>query len=288
MAASTRRAYRTGTSAFAKFCHKRGIPLLPASELTLRYFCAHLSKTVSYQTIKVYLAGIRLLHLEQGFKDPTRDTSLLSYLCIGIRRSGRSTNKARLPITIPLLRVIKQQLSISALPSQAKLLYWAAFTLAFYGFLRASEYSCPTQSKFTKNRHLLLSDISLTKDSLSAHLKRSKSDRFGKSATILVGSTGSSTCPVRAMRKSLATRQLQPPGPLFKFTSGNFLMRSDISRTTKHLLRAAGTDLELYSSHSYRIRAATAAADARAARSPDQDPWALAQHCIPDLHPHFA
>ena len=262
MAASTRRTYQAGTAAFTRFCHKHGIPPLPASELTLRYFCTHLSKSVSYQTIKVYLAAIRLLHLEHGFEDPTRDTPLLTYLCIGIRRSGRSTNTTRLPITIPLLRVIKHQLSTSTLPAQAKLLYWAAFTLAFYGFLRASEYSCPTHSKFTNTRHLLLRDISITTNSLSVHLKRSKSDRFGKSATVLVGATGSSTCPVRAMHKFLTARQAQPSGPLFTFTSGKFLTRSDISRTTKRLLRAAGIDPVRYSSHSYRIGAATAAADA--------------------------
>ena len=107
MAASTRCTYQTGTAAFTRFCHKRGIPLLPTSALTLKYFCTHLSKTVSYQTIKVYLATIGLLHLEQGIEDPTKDTTLLTYLCIGIRCSGRSTNKTRLPITIPLLRVIK-------------------------------------------------------------------------------------------------------------------------------------------------------------------------------------
>jgi len=155
----------------------------------------HSSKPFTNQTIKVYLAAIQLLHLEQGFEDPTRDTPLLTYLCIGIRHTGRSTNMARLPITIPLLRVIKQQLSTSTFPAQVKLLYWAAFTLAFYGFLRASEYSCPTQSKFTNTRHLLR-DISITTNSLSIHLKHSKSDCFGRSGTVLVGATGSSTCPV--------------------------------------------------------------------------------------------
>ena len=262
VAPSTRRTYNAGTSAFSEFCGKRGIPLLPASELTLRYFCTYLSKRVSYRTIKVYLAGIRLLHLEHGFEDPTRDAPLLTYLCIGIRRSNRKPTKTRLPITISLLHTIKQQLSTADIPTHDKLLYWVALTLAFYGFLWASEYSCPTRRKYKSSTHLLLEDITTNRRSLSARLKRSKTDRFGKSATVLIGATGSCTCPVRAMGKFLAARWLQPPGPLFMLKSGDFLTRTDISRTTKHLLHAAGIDPEPYSSHSYRIGAATAAADA--------------------------
>ncbi len=135
----------------------------------------------------MYLAGIRLLHLEHGFEDPTSNAPLLTYLRTGIRRSSRKPTKTRLPITIPLLHSAKRQLSTSALPAHGKLLYWAAFMLAFCGFLRASEYSCPTRKKYSGSRHLLLSDITLSTNSLSACLKRSKNDRFGKSATVLIG-----------------------------------------------------------------------------------------------------
>ena len=244
------------------FCSEQGIPLLPASELTLRYFCTYLSKKVSYQTIKVYLAGIRLLHLEHGLADPTRDAPLLTYLCTGIRRSCSKKARTRQPITIPLLHSIKRQLSNSSLTAQDKLLYWAAFTLAFYGFLRASEYSYPTKRKYRNSSHLLLNDVTINKHSISVHLKRSKTDRFGKSATVLIGATGSSTCPVRAMQKFLVSRRCQSPGPLFRLSNGHLLTRSSISTMTKSLLRAADVDPGSYSSHSYRIGAATAAADA--------------------------
>lgn len=97
---------------------------------------------------------------------------------------------------------------------------------------------------------------------MSIHLKRSKTDRFGKSATVLIGATGTSTCPVGAMRKFLVARCRKPPGPLFRLSNGDLLTRSTISTMTKNLLRAADIDPGPYSSHSYRIGAATAAADA--------------------------
>ena len=99
-------------------------------------------------------------------------------------------------------------------------------------------------------------------NSLSIHLKSSKTDRFGESSTILIGSTGSSTCPVKAMNKFLVSRRLYSHGPLFTFSLGDFLTWSAISTTTKSLLSAAGIDSGAYSSHSYRIGAAIAAAEA--------------------------
>jgi len=41
----------------------------PVSSLTLQYFCACESTTVSYKTIKVYLAAILLNHIECGMTD---------------------------------------------------------------------------------------------------------------------------------------------------------------------------------------------------------------------------
>ena len=49
-----------------------GIPPFPASSLILEYFCVHASQHVSYKTLKVYLSGIRLGHIERGMADPTK------------------------------------------------------------------------------------------------------------------------------------------------------------------------------------------------------------------------
>ena len=42
-------------------------PLLPASEITLIYFVSHLAKTVSYNTIKLYLFAVQDLHRQYNF-----------------------------------------------------------------------------------------------------------------------------------------------------------------------------------------------------------------------------
>ena len=151
---------------------------LPASQLTRRYFCTKLSESVSYATIRVYLAGICLLHIENHLADPTAEAPLLHYLCTGIRRYKGDRRLKRQPITISLLRSIKFELSRdSSLHPHDKLLYWAAFTLAFYGFLHASEYTSPTHSHYDKSRHLLCLDVTLNNNSMKVNIKASKSDQ---------------------------------------------------------------------------------------------------------------
>ena len=98
---------------------------------------------VSYKTIKVYLAGIRLEYLERGLEDPTKD-ELLQLLCTGIKRSQGVSKHNRLPVTINVLQTLKSQLrhDPSFSPLEKRLL-WAAFILAFYGFLQASKFANP-------------------------------------------------------------------------------------------------------------------------------------------------
>ena len=79
-------------------------------------------------------------YLERDLKDPTKD-ELLHLLCTGIKRSQGTRTHTHLPITINALKALKSQLyrDPSFSPLEKRLL-WAAFTIAFYGFLRASEF----------------------------------------------------------------------------------------------------------------------------------------------------
>ena len=79
-----------------------GIPLFPVSSLTLEYFCIHASQQVSYKTLKVYLSGICLAHIEREMANPTNNTSL-HLVCRGIHRQQGDNQRTRLPITIKLL-----------------------------------------------------------------------------------------------------------------------------------------------------------------------------------------
>ena len=71
-------------------------------------FCCNMAKWVSYKTIKVYLAGIQLEHLNRGLEDLTKD-ELLHLLCTGIKRSQGTQTHNHFPITINVLQTLKSQ-----------------------------------------------------------------------------------------------------------------------------------------------------------------------------------
>ena len=119
------------------FCSQFDITPFPASSLTLKYFCAHALQHVSYKTLKVYLSSIRLAHIEQGLPDPT-ESATLHLVCRGIRCQQGDNQRTRLPITINLLRILKEQLQLSSYyTTLEQRVLWAVFIVAFYGFFRA-------------------------------------------------------------------------------------------------------------------------------------------------------
>ena len=254
VATSTRRTYQDGVRAFQQFCYQYGIPSIPASPLTLRYFCCSIARRVSHKTIKVYLAGIRLEHLERSCQDPTND-ELLRLLCKGIKRSQGTTRRTRLPITINILRTLKTKLrEESSYSLLEKRLLWSAFTLAFYGFLRASEFVTPDLS---------WSNVQLNPNKVVVFIQQSKTDPFRNGHTITICSTDTSTCPVRAITQYAA--EVTPShqvGPLFNGGRYSPLTRQHLTSALRHLLQNTNFNQQQYASHSFRIGAATTAAAA--------------------------
>ena len=121
--------------------------LLPVRSLTianvipnLQYFSANESQHVTLKALKVYLCGIRLWHIEEGFEDPTLDP-LLQLVFRGIHRMQFDRCRIHLPITINLLRTMKRELQQSHYSLAEQRMLWSAFTLVFYGFLHASDIS---------------------------------------------------------------------------------------------------------------------------------------------------
>ena len=190
VASSTRRTYQTGLRGFQQFCYQFSIPPIPASPLTLCYFCHSIAHKVSHKTIKVYLAGIRLKHIERGFRDPTND-ELLRLLCKGIKHSHGTNRHTRLPITINIFCTLKcklrEETSYSLLEKRQ---LWSAFTLAFHGFLRAGEFTTPELTWSCIQHHKVV-----------VFTQQSKTDPFHQGHAMAIHATKTSTCPVRAINQ---------------------------------------------------------------------------------------
>ena len=136
----------------------------------------------------------------------------------------------RRPITLTLLKNLRRQIrGSSTIKKPDKHTYWAAMTLAFYGFLRANEFCSLTAHKFSKTRTLCRGDITIAKDlaHMSVRVKASKTDQFRHSTTIQVAATRTSTCPVQAMGRYMKRTSHQCASkPLFILKGGHYLTRS--------------------------------------------------------------
>ena len=265
---STRRTYSSGERQFIRFClfHKLispHNPFLPAHESTLIHFVTHLSNSVSYGTIKVYLAAVRNLHVEFGCPLDLTSMPLLYKTLRGIKSTLGLTKRVRYPITISVLYQIYAKLKPFHSSDTDSSMLWAAFTLAFFVFFRSSEFTC--NGPFDLQSHLTKSDISFQPKifhpkSFVVVIKKSKTDPFRETARLTIAKSNSSVCAVTALKDYLLQTHTRGANqPLFQFSDGRNLTRASLNNNLKALLHICGLDSSHYTSHSFRIGAATTA-----------------------------
>ena len=181
----------------------------------------------------------------------------------GAHKTVPAPRRLRLPVTPELLQAILSCWSREPISFNRTML-WAAFCLGFFTFLRAGEFTCPSQERFDSSSMLAVGDISVDSHTnprcLSVKLKHSKCDPFGAGVLVHVGRMFLPLCPVLST-SYLAVRP-SSPGPLFIYEDGTPLSRDHLSASFALALRSAGLSDRGYSGHSFRIGAATAAARA--------------------------
>ena len=267
LADSTQRTYRSGKERYLKFCNQLGSKPLPLNERTLCAFVSHLAlEGLKHKSIKVYLSAIRHLQIAEGLPDPYQGTlPRLEYVLKGIKRTQAEEGKGsreRLPITMEIMRKLKQVWDKRAQQWDTRMI-WAACCLCFFGFLRISEITAPSNSGFNPRDHLCVSDLAVDRkirpSLLKVSIKKSKTDPFRKGVGLFLGRTDSDVCPVTAITSYLEMRG-SSAGILFKFEDGCPLTRASFVEAVRAGLREAGLKQASYCSHSFRIGAATTAA----------------------------
>ena len=137
---------------------------------------------------------------------------------------------------------------------------WAVCCLAFFGFLRAGEFT--VNSVFDPNTHMTVDDLqadSLVHPScLKVHIKCSKTDPFHVGCDIYVGRGVASVYPITALGSYLSLCG-SAPRPLFTFSDGCPLTQQQLSSSLQSILHGAGYSGS-YSGHSFHIGEVTTAA----------------------------
>ena len=143
---------------------------------------------------------------------------------------------------------------------------WAACCLAFFGFLRVSEFTVPSDNLCDKDCHLSMEDILIdSRDDphlLKVTIKQSsKTDPFRVSVDLYLGATGATTCPVKGLLPYLALRG-HCKEPVFILEDGRYLTRQRLCSLLDSVLTKLHIDNQKYNTHSFRIGAATTAREA--------------------------
>ena len=110
LAPSTQRTYSAPQRQFLEFCTQHQLQALPASQYTLQLFAAHLAQRLKPQSILVYLAAVRALHIAHGFDNPLKDTLQLKQTPRGISRVHGEPPTQKLPITFDMLNSMRPPL----------------------------------------------------------------------------------------------------------------------------------------------------------------------------------
>lgn len=119
---------------------------------------------LAYQTIKVHLSAVRNLHTSAGLhiEFDKQLTPKLEQVLRRIRQEAATKNlpPTQLPITIELMaRILKILREEPTNPQH--ILLWTACCTAFFGLLRVSEFTIPSQTEYDSKSHMSLHDIAL-------------------------------------------------------------------------------------------------------------------------------
>ena len=264
LANSTKRTYASGEKRYDHFCTQFGLTPYPASEYVLAYFVAFLYKEgLAPSSVKIYLSAIRHTQIALGMGDPRLgDMPQLEYVTKGLRRLSPGQSRSRLPITPHILRHLRASWE-KTLPHFDGAMLWAAACMCFFGFLRCGEVVVPSDSTFDPTCHLASGDVRLDNTSnpqyIQVHIMASKMDPFRQGVSVYLGSTKGDICPVAAVVAYMVLRGAAS-GPFFRFADGRPLTRERLVAAVRAALREASIDDSNYSGHSFRIGAATTAA----------------------------
>ena len=139
------------------FCKDFNFMPFPLNEEVLCLFATNLAESVSFKTLKLYLSAVKFQNMEPGFRDSMSKMTQLQLTLRGIKRTlgAHGSHKPCLPISTVTMRLLKQYIFMSNLTNHNKLMFWSACTLAFFGFLRSSEYVSTFCIKLFKTQNLV-------------------------------------------------------------------------------------------------------------------------------------
>ena len=265
LTAGTKKSYQRAWGSFQifyeRFCGS-STPQLPLSSHQLALFISYLSaRKLAPSTISSYLSAISYVHKIKGYSDPTK-SFLIHKLSTALSRQRLAD--LRLPITRPVLHELVKSLRHTNSSAFQRCLYSAMFLLAFYGFFRVGELAAKSVDRVDsilqfKDLKFLVHNGQPQMIKIIITAFKHNTDR--KPFEILIEREETLPfCPVQAMVEYCQTRGALP-GPLFCQQNLAPITVYQFNTELSRCLHFCSLDPSRYKGHSFRIGAASLAAD---------------------------
>ncbi|XP_075065178.1 uncharacterized protein LOC142152430 [Mixophyes fleayi] len=258
LAPSTRRAYRAAWLQWRRFLQSHGRCDSGQSTYMLDFIWAKYQEGITKNVMAAMLAGISFMAKLHGWTDFTKGF-LISKALKGWSKLQPGKEDVRRPVDKSILRKIMSALAYIADNAYEVLLFSSAFSLAFFGAFRVSELVA--QSKHDLGNALSARHMFLDVNMLSCQILRSKRDQSARGQCISISAQeDSEICPVSWCNKF---EKIRPRGaePWLVHADKSPLSKFQFTDIFKRALVYAGLDPSRFGTHSFRIGAATAAAE---------------------------
>ena len=208
-------------------------------------------------TVSTYVSAIGYSHKLSGLPDPSKAFYVLQMLK-GYGKIGTRMDN-RLPITLPILhRIITASSQLFDSPFDTSQ-FQAMCLFAFYSFSRIGEITGNTHNTLQIHHISKLLDNSHNVEALKvtfSHYKHS----YNQHPFSLIISRQPTFCPVQYCLNYFNLRGFTP-GPLFIMPDGSPIQRAVFCNKLKTVLKLCDLDPSRYKGHSFRIGAASHAAE---------------------------
>lgn len=229
-----------------------GVDNVAAHNATLAFLSDLRKNGSSLSMAKKKLCGVAFMLKILGKEDVTKAFVIRQLLKgwnkVGVRRDLRR------PVSFLLLSRLLTVLGDLCFDPYEVALFRCAFSLAFFGALRVSEFAA---ANTTTVAPLSASDVVLLADGARIYVARSKTDQYGQGIWLSIASIQHEFCPVRLLRLFLYVRQHSVS--FLAHSNGSPVTRFQFTSIFKKCLLVLGLSPAEFGTHSFRIGAATVA-----------------------------
>lgn len=203
---------------YLKFCEEMSLPVGGTQSATsVELWVASLAKKgLGYGTVQSHLTAVRHMFRRNGI-DITWESERLAVALKGLKKR-KQPSAGKVAVSLSQIMVLHQSAEVS-LPSYTCQMFKVIISLAFFGFLRPSEF-CKTE----EDHYLRRGDVKISESKKCCHLRLRSFKHSEKPAIIRISNSWSkSLCFVEALHDYMERHaQKLDTDPLFDITVSAF------------------------------------------------------------------